>query len=845
MQPVITRFVIALRDWKPFFILIRKKAVPVTLTTAVLLGFLGVTVAINQHRSNVTETAEPTWGLPFPAGSTVRVGDEGLHAANWGQLGSYSISNFDVGGPSLDLGYGVTPASTGSVPAVSLAAGQVLWVDSVCHIVLIDHGNGWWVEYLHLDTSGVPIAKDESVQVGAIIGYPTTKFNTTCENGTSNFAHVHFAFIHLDPASNVRSYVSMAGKILCGFQVESNGNLLRLSDNQVFGPSNTFTVPQQCPTSSTQHGDIAGYVRDVGTGGPVSTADVKIAANGASESTKTDATGFYSFHTIPEGSVTITASAPGYGDTSISAQVLPNTSNRAPDIKLSQACISLVTHGPTLSLFQSLTSGAAHASSAVTGCNPTLPPSNSGCSSPPVPSSPRNNAAYPQSQDITLSWSTGCAESYAELWGSPYGTLNFGGWKSVTSIHIGQMWQGTYTWHVKGMSASGAQTGWSDSWTFSIGANTNPPSTGCAGSGGVTLYVDNNYSGTCHSFGPGEYADLSQYGLDQNVSSIRDANAAYHITFYDQKGLAGTPAYFDQDTSHMDGYWNDRARSMRIEVHGPAPSPTPSPTDDAGLSGQSASPTVHVGQQFAISFAMQNTGNTTWSDPGGYALTCQATCLGPGSWGIGTYVYPGQQFQFNLQLTAPANAGTYRTAWQLTHRGATFGPYLYVDVIVVSVVGPTPTPQPTPSPSPTPIIYSGNVALQASRSPGGTDAVVDENLFTEWAGGHGASAEIDFSWAAPVTIDHIIVWDRSQNSPDNNQINLLGISLSDGTVVQNIDMVSGGPRCADITFSSRTVNWVHIYPWDSSGANGYKEIEIWSTTGPQSSGLTCSNHRSF
>jgi len=66
--------------------------------------------------------------------------------------------------------------------------------------------------------------------------------------------------------------------------------------------------------------------------------------------------------------------------------------------------------------------------------------------------------------------------------------------------------------------------------------------------------------------------------MDLNVTSIRDANAAYHITLYDQKGLTGTPAYADQDTPQLTGYWNDRARSMRIEVHGPPSVPTPTPT---------------------------------------------------------------------------------------------------------------------------------------------------------------------------------------------------------------------------------------------------------------------------
>lgn len=86
---------------------------------------------------------------------------------------------------------------------------------------------------------------------------------------------------------------------------------------------------------------------------------------------------------------------------------------------------------------------------------------------------------------------------------------------------------------------------------------------------GVTLCTDGNYGGTCHTFGVGEYSDLSQFGLDQNVSSMRDTNSAYHVTLFDQKGMTGTPGYYDADTSQLTGYWDNRARSMRVEKHRP------------------------------------------------------------------------------------------------------------------------------------------------------------------------------------------------------------------------------------------------------------------------------------
>ena len=54
-------------------------------------------------------------------------------------------------------------------------------------------------------------------------------------------------------------------------------------------------------------------------------------------------------------------------------------------------------------------------------------------------------------------------------------------------------------------------------------------------------------------------------------------------------------------------------------------------------------------------------------------------------------------------------------------------------------------------------------------------------------------------------------------------------------------MISQGPRCADLTFPEKTIIWLHITPIDASGNNGYREVEVWSTTGPQYSNNTCVN----
>jgi hypothetical protein len=146
----------------------------------------------------------------------------------------------------------------------------------------------------------------------------------------------------------------------------------------------------------------------------------------------------------------------------------------------------------------------------------------------------------------------------------------------------------------------------------------------------------------------------------------------------------------------------------------------------------------------------------------------------------------------------------------------------------------------SPTPSPTPVPLMGNVADNAQRSIGGTANVVDGSLSSEWVGTHKFT--LVFSWSQPVTIHRIVVWDRSQNSPDNNQINKIAINLSNG-VSWNLDMESGGRRCVNLTFGDQTVTSVTIHPDDASGNNGLKEVEIWAVDGNQSSGNSCTNNK--
>ncbi len=97
----------------------------------------------------------------------------------------------------------------------------------------------------------------------------------------------------------------------------------------------------------------------------------------------------------------------------------------------------------------------------------------------PAPSlaNPSNGGSYPQSTEIVLSWnaSSNATQYKVELWGGPYSTMTPCNWQSGTSCRIGQMWQGTMSWKVKARDASGRESDWSETWTFTIRDNPTTP----------------------------------------------------------------------------------------------------------------------------------------------------------------------------------------------------------------------------------------------------------------------------------------------------------------------------------------------------------------------------------
>ena len=323
---------------------------------------------------------------------------------------------------------------------------------------------------------------------------------------------------------------------------------------------------------------------------------------------------------------------------------------------------------------------------------------------------------------------------------------------------------------------------------------------------GVTLYTDIHYQGHCYTFGPGDY-ELALYGLEQNVSSIKNPNDAYHITLFDKdKNFY----YLDKATPALPAEWDNRADTIHIEKHRPT--------------------SCHPGTDGIIAFI-----NTDYSG-GCLFITHNISDLTPLNFDkvIVSIQFVGR-YQNTRQLVIykqPGYKDECGAYWQNQ------SDLLQCARLALSVQVLPFTP-PTPIPTVPGTHYAGNIAPQAALSPRSAHAVVDRNLHTEWIGGH--MVELDLSWAFPVTIHRVVVWDRKQSTSDNNQINKLKLSFSDGTSTGSIDMISQGPRCADVTFPEKTITWLHIIPIDASGNNGYREVEVWTTTGPQNSNNTCVN----
>ena len=326
----------------------------------------------------------------------------------------------------------------------------------------------------------------------------------------------------------------------------------------------------------------------------------------------------------------------------------------------------------------------------------------------------------------------------------------------------------------------------------------------------VTLFSEANYSGDCAILVPGEYSDLGVFRLDRRVTSISNPGGSYAVYLNDGISGSGTPGIFDNDIPDLTPHgWSDRARSVRIERHRPT---TCEPGSD---------------------------GIVIYLDPF-YSYGCIT---------ITTDVPDLAAYNFDGVIDSIRFVGSYKNTTQLLiYRQPNYqdlcGSYWQDQYDLRQCSNGNafslqirPFTPPTPIPTVPSNPFTGNIAPLAYRDRDGSDATVDGSLDTHWVSGHKVS--LGFSWSQMAEIHRIVIWDRRQEAVDNGHTNKLMLAFSDGTVLQDIDMVSGGPRCADVTIPAKMVTWLNVIPTDASGTTGLSEVEVWATTGQQYSGNTC------
>jgi len=119
-----------------------------------------------------------------------------------------------------------------------------------------------------------------------------------------------------------------------------------------------------------------------------------------------------------------------------------------------------------------------------------------------------------------------------------------------------------------------------------------------------------------------------------------------------------------------------------------ATTPPTTCTDDAQFVGQSPYLTVNPGQSFSIYFEVRNSGTCTWSRSNNYYLAfIQGDRMGVNTrQELSRDVSPNSNYRWNIDgMTAPFTPGTYQTWWRVTHNGNSFGPWMYIQVTVVSI----------------------------------------------------------------------------------------------------------------------------------------------------------------
>lgn len=655
------------------------------------------------------------WKLPLPTGSyQITQGDQdsctSTHCRS-SRLGQWVYCSLDLWSANID-----------GLPVLAPAVGSVLFVgeqrSGAGKYLTIQHNDGLVSQYQHLQT--IYVKSGDRVAQGQPIG----RVDST---GKSTGAHLHFGVFKDSSYAECLKITSLDGN------TDFRTNAIVTSSNSQVG-----SIPGDAPSPITPAPPVLTRPAPPALSSPgngdrlAQTTDVTLRWN-----VPFGATAYYlEYSGGPYGTLNsgwqsavvyrIGTMWPGTYQWKVKAR------NAAGEGDWSST-FTFVIEGPT--------------------DTPTPTPTDTPTPAPNAPAAstlrdPASGATLPQSTDVWFAWNrdAGASEYYLEYWGGPYGTLN-SGWINDTAYHVGQMWPGTYQWHVKARNASGVESNWSETRAFTIigPATTQPPATTVT----PTLTPTPSFTPSPPPSGP-SVPSLSSPGNGASLPQTTNVTLA----------------------------WNAASNATQYQVE-------------------------------------------LWGGP--YSL------MTPCDWQSGTSCRIGQMWPGVM-------------AWHVKARNASGQESNWSDTWTFTVLAPdTPTFTPSPTATTPPPSFAGNVAPQSQRSPDGIGSsnAFDGNLSTFWTDGLGHRFTLTLSLPGTKTVYRILVWDRPQNSPDNNQINALLVTLSNG-MSKTFGMDSMGNRCIDITLSPpQSISSVTLKADDASGNNGLGEVEIWD--GPKTGGLGCGN----
>jgi len=316
----------------------------------------------------------------------------------------------------------------------------------------------------------------------------------------------------------------------------------------------------------------------------------------------------------------------------------------------------------------------------------------------------------------------------------------------------------------------------------------------------VSLFEGGNYGGLCHTFGLGQVNDLSSFGLSGNVSSFK-LGSGVTLFVNSATNRSGTPGVFTTSQQDLGGnYWNDQIKSISVE--------------------QTPDTSCNVDQSTANGILLTHNGGFDTS--GGCKLVITDI----------PDLFPLTYNQFAFKFL-----GTYKlhylvTLYKDTNYSNQCGSYFLDEAWILDACsGGVSSLKITPF---TPPAQATNLAPLATRDHAGTDAVVDGDLTTSWAGTN--KSPLGFVWSSPQTIQSIALFNHDPS------IYHLDLVFSDGTIIKDVDMTPLGTKCADVTLNTpKTVSWVNIVPTDGPSSAGFNEVQIFGNDGTAWSMNNCSS----